>query len=299
MKAPPFEYHKASTLDEALDLLSSLDNAKVIAGGQSLLPLLALRLGRPDHLVDIGGIGVLESLATDPDGALKIGALVTHRQVETSELVETAAPLLAQAAPLIGHRAIRSRGTICGSLAHADPAAELPAVALACEARLTAVSNRGAREINAEDFFRGYLDNALDDDELVTRVRFPAWPATRGSAVVEVARRSGDYAVLGLACWVDLDADEIADARMVFFGAGDRPTESSEAQRLLIGRPLGTDVVSAAADVAADELHATADVHASANYRRHLARVLTQRGLTQAAETARHTSQRRPGGDRP
>ncbi|MCB0991952.1 MAG: xanthine dehydrogenase family protein subunit M [Acidimicrobiales bacterium] len=286
MKAPPFEYHRPSTLDEALDLLATLDDAKVIAGGQSLLPLMALRLSRPAHLVDIGDIGVLQSLAQEPDGSLRIGALVTHRQAETSDLVARCAPLLAAATPQIGHRAIRTRGTVCGSLAHADPAAELPAVAVACGARVTAVSTRGARDIAAAELFQGYLQSSLAPDELLTRATFPAWPEGRYGTVVEVARRGGDYAVLGLVCWIGIEDGHIADARLVYFGASDKPARSLAAEDALKGKSPGHDAFAAAGEAAAEELNPTADIHGSASYRRHLAAVLAERGLADAHRSA-------------
>ncbi|MCP4962047.1 MAG: xanthine dehydrogenase family protein subunit M [Actinomycetia bacterium] len=289
MKAPPFEYHRPSSLDEALGLLAELDEAKILAGGQSLLPLMSLRLGRPEHVVDIGDLGILDSLVVEPDGSVRVGALVTHRQVETSAEVAAHAPLLHAAAPMIGHRPIRTRGTVCGSIAHADPAAEMPAVALACNAAITAVSSRAAREIAAADFFEGYLQTVIEPDEIVTRVQFGPWPRHRRGAVVEQSRRSGDYAIIGLACWLDIEDNTITDAALSFFGVSDTPIRVAEAEDVLRGQAPTQSTFSAAGRTAAGVLRPTSDIHASANYRRHLAAVLTERGLAKATAESGET----------
>src|SRR6478736_489442 len=206
MKLPRFTYHRPESLEEALALLAEHDDVKVLAGGQSLIPLMALRLGAPEHLVDIARLPELADIRDD-DGALAVGAGVTHAQAERSEQVEAAAPLLARALPQIGHQAIRNRGTVCGSLAHADPAAELPAVALALDATLAVTSPRGERTLTPAEFFQGYLSTALEPDELLTEVRLPAWPATATCAVLELSRRHGDFALVGIAAMVTLADD--------------------------------------------------------------------------------------------
>lgn len=290
MKCAPFEYHRPETVGEAVELLAAFgDDAKVLAGGQSLLPIMALRLARPAHLIDIARLTGLPGIEADANG-VTVGALVRHVHAERSTSLAEHAPLVHQAMPSIGHRAIRTRGTVCGSIAHADPAAELPAVALAADATVVAVSKQGRREIAAADFFVGYLQTVLRSDELVTEVRFPPWvaPGPKGSAVVEVGRRHGDYALVGLACSVTFAeaSSRIADARLVFFGAGSTPVRLEAAETAIVGDTASSTSFARAAAIVAANLSPAADVHASASYRKHLAGVLTQRGLEQATANA-------------
>lgn len=283
MKIPPFTYHRPESLDDALSLLARHgDDAKVLAGGQSLLPVMALRLGRPDHVVDIGRIPDLTGLRAGPDGT-SIGALVRHAEAERDPEVARHAPLLAAAVPHIGHRAIRTRGTLVGSVAHADPAAEMPAVCLAVDATMVAASTAGRREIPAAEFFEGYLTTVLRPDELLTEIRLPPWPSAAGGAVVEVSRRHADYALVGLACRLEVTAGIVERAALAFFGAGSTPVRVSDAEAVLIGSAPGPTVFEDAAAVVRDGLEPPSDVHGTANYRRHLAGVLTHRGLTAAA----------------
>ena len=284
MKAAPFTYHRPDSLDDALALLAEHgDEAKVLAGGQSLLPIMALRLGRPDHLVDIGRVPGLDEISVGPDGGVGIGALVRHATAERSEDIARHAPLVHEAMPHVGHRAIRTRGTVCGSIAHADPAAEMPAVVLATGASMEVASAGGRREIAADDFFEGYLQTAIRPDELLTEVRFPTWPATAGGAVVEVSRRHGDYALVGLVCRIDVDDGTITAAALSFFGAAATPVRVPEAEASLVGQSPTHDSFAVAADVVAATINPGADLHSSANHRRHLAGVLTRRGLDAAA----------------
>lgn len=284
VKNPPFDYHRPTSLAAALALLAEHgDEAKVLAGGQSLLPVMALRLGRPAHLVDIGVLPDLDTITADAGGA-SIGALVRHATAERSSALAEFAPMVHQAMPHVGHRAIRTRGTVVGSIAHADPAAEMPAVCLAADAVLRAQSADGMRDIAAADFFDGYLTTTVRPDEIVTAVSFPAWAPTSGSAVVEIARRHGDYALLGLACRIDTDGPTVTAAALSFFGAGSTPVRLPESEALLVGATIGEAAIEAAAASAAAEIQPGHDVHASANYRRHIAGVLTRRGLRQAAE---------------
>ena len=284
MKNPPFVYHRPDSLDAALGLLADHgDDAKVLAGGQSLLPTMALRLGPPEQLIDIGRVPGLDSIEVT-DGAVTIGALVRHATAEGSADVADNAPLIAQAMPLVGHRAIRNRGTVVGSIAHADPAAEMPAVVLATGATMLASSRAGNREISAEEFFEGYLTTSLRPDELLTAVRFPAWSPNSTGAVVEVSRRHGDYAMVGLACRIDVEGGVVADAALAFFGVGSTPIRCGPAEAALIDRAPGQEAFAAAATAAAESLDPTADVHASANYRKHVAGVLTRKGLSTATE---------------
>jgi carbon-monoxide dehydrogenase medium subunit len=283
VKIPRFEYHRPESLDEVLVLLAEQgDDAKVLAGGQSLLPMMALRLAAPAHLVDIGRIRGFGTVSLGDAGEVTLGALVRQVTVERSPDIARCAPLIHDAAPHIAHRAIRTVGTVCGSLAHADPAAEMPAVALAAGARMVAKSTSGTREIAADDFFLGYLHTALRPDEVLAEVCFPVWPATAIGAVVEVSRRHGDYALVGLACRLEVDGAVITDAALAFFGVGTTPVHVTEAERALVGQPLSDDLFAEAAEVVSGSLSPGADIHASAGYRRHLAGVLTRRALTRA-----------------
>ncbi len=284
MKAAPFRYHRPDTLAEALALLAEHgDDAKVLAGGQSLVPLMAMRMGRPAEIVDIGRISELADIVIGDDGSCSLGALVRHATVERSAEVAAHAPLVHRAMPFIAHRAIRTRGTVVGSIAHADPAAEMPAVALALGATMTATSSSGERTIAASDFFQGYLQTALRADEILTRVTFPAWPRGAVGSVVEVARRHGDYALVGLVTKIELDGGTVTDAALAYFGAASTPIRVGEAEQLLVGTSAPPATVAEAAAVVADLLEPPADLHGTTAYRKHLGGVLTRRGLNEAA----------------
>lgn len=285
MKNPAFIYHRPESLDETLALLAQHgDDAKILAGGQSLLPTMALRLGPPEQLIDIGRVPGLDTITASAEG-VTIGAMVRHATAEANTELATHAPLIHQAMPHVGHRAIRTRGTVVGSIAHADPAAEMPAVVLATGATILAQSSSGTRQIAAEDFFGGYLQTALRSDELLTEVRFPAWTPAHTGSVVEVARRHGDYALVGLVTQLTMDGDTIAEAALSFFGVGSVPTRVPEAEAALAGQTATTDSFAAAADAVRTHLDPGADVHGTAAYRRHLAGVLTTRGLSAALES--------------
>lgn len=285
MKAPPFTYHRPDTLDAALALLSEHgDEAKVLAGGQSLIPLMGLRMGRPDHVVDIGRIAGLDNIDVADDGAITLGALVRHEQANKSASIAEHAPLIADTMPWVAHRAIRTRGTVLGSIAHADPAAEMPAVVIATQATLTATSVRGSRQIAANDFFEGYLDTSLEADEILTGVTFPAWPTTAVGSVVEVARRHGDYALVGLVTKLEIGTDNvITDAALAFLGAGSTAIRVSAAEAALVGAPANADTFATAATIVSSELEPPGDIHGTTAYRKHLAGTLTRRGLDAAA----------------
>lgn len=286
MKAPPFTYHRPNSLDAALALLSEHgDDAKVLAGGQSLIPLMGLRMGRPEHVIDIGRIAGLDAIEVDDSGAVKIGALVRHEQANQSPLIAEHAPLVADTMPWVAHRAIRTRGTVVGSIAHADPAAEMPAVVLATQATMTATSARGTRTIAADDFFQGYLDTALEADEILTSVTFPAWPANAVGSVTEVARRHGDYALVGLVTKLVIDDNNvITEAALAFLGAGSTALRVPAAEAVLVGTTPTDATFAAAAEVVRSELEPPADIHGSTAYRKHLAGTLTLRGLRAAAD---------------
>jgi len=290
MKPPPFTYHRPSTLDEVLDLLGEYgDEAKVLAGGQSLMPLLSLRLAHPVHLVDINRIDGQLGQVAQHDSGLSVGALVRQRAAETSAVVREGCPLLAEALPLIGHTQIRNRGTVCGSLAHADPASELPAVTLALDAEMVAQSRaRGTRRIAADAFFHGYLTTALEPDELLTEVCLPAWPAGTGWSFQEVTRRHGDFALVGVAAALRLGtAGTCQDVRLAAIGAGPGPLRGRAAEAALRGQPFSTESVAAAAQELGKAVDPASDVQATAAYRRHVTVVLARRALEEAATRAR------------
>ena len=287
MKAPPFSYHRPLTLDEALALLAEHgDDAKILAGGQSLIPLMGLRMGRPAHVIDIGHVPGLAEITVDDGGAVTLGALVRHEQANTSTVIAEHAPLIAETMPWVAHRAIRTRGTVLGSIAHGDPAAEMPAVVIATGATLVATSVSGRREIAAADFFQGYLDTALRADEILTEVTFPAWPVNAAGSVVEVARRHGDYALVGLVTRLEVDGDNvITDAALAFFGAASTAIRVPAAEESLVGAPATSETFAAAASIVSSELNPPADIHGSTPYRKHLAGTLTRRGLDAAVAT--------------
>jgi carbon-monoxide dehydrogenase medium subunit len=286
VKAPLFEYHAAESVDETLDLLAEYgDEAKVLAGGQSLMPLLSLRLARPAHLVDINRVPELAGI--NVNGAVEIGAMVRHRVAERSGAVTAANPLLAAALGLIGHAAIRNRGTIGGSIAHADPAAELPAVLVAAGGEAKVEGRRGTRIIPAEQLFQGFLTTAVDPDELVTAVRLPAWPARAGGSFTEFSRRSGDFAIVGVATILALDgAGKIAQAGMAFSGVAGTPVRARAAEAALVGQTPSADLWQHAAAEAAAGLDPPDDLHGTSAYRKHLASVLAARSLKQAHQRA-------------
>jgi carbon-monoxide dehydrogenase medium subunit len=282
VKPPPFEYHAVASVDEAVSLLAEHgEDAKVLAGGQSLVPLLALRLARPAHLVDINGVDALASLANG--NGLTVGSLVRQRVAERSKQVAAANPLLVRALGLIGHSAIRNRGTIGGSIAHADPAAELPAVLLALDGGVEARSARGARTIPAADLFQGFLTTSLGPDELLTAVRFPAWQPGTGWSFQEFSRRSGDFAIAGVAAVLRVDKKGmIADARIALSGMGPTPVRATKAEAALAGQQPSDATWAAASQDAVAGLDPPSDIHGTAAYRRHLAGALVRRALAEA-----------------
>lgn len=291
MKPAPFDYYAPNTLDEALALLAEHGyDAKVLAGGQSLVPTMNFRLAQPTILIDLNRISELAYIdAPGPDG-IRLGAMTRQRAVERSELCARHAPLLHAAMPHIAHVQIRNRGTVGGSLAHADPAAELPAVAVAAGARLRLQSSRGERWIDASDFYTGLFSTALAPDELLVDLEFPAPSPRSGWSIHEVSRREGDYALVGVATEVALDeSGACQEVRMVFLSVGEGPVEAVQAAEVLRGQHPTEGVIAAAADAAAHaDIEPTDDIHASAAYRRHLARVLAQRSLREAFARAEH-----------
>jgi CO/xanthine dehydrogenase FAD-binding subunit len=274
-------------VEETLALLAELgEGAKLLAGGQSLVPLLNFRLVRPQHLVDLNAVADLAGIRED-DGHIVIGAMTRQRAVETSALVRRRCPLLAEAMPQIGHVQIRNRGTIGGSLAHADPAAELPAVVAALDGELVVRSARGRRVLKAEQFFLGYLSTAAEPSELLVEVRLPAVPPRTGTAFLEVSRRHGDFALVGVAATITLDeAGVCTGSAIVLTGVGPTPVVAREAAGALVGvKPSAAAFADAGRRVAAI-LTPDGDMHASREYRQHVGGVLTARALARAAERA-------------
>lgn len=287
MKLPPVEYEAPTTVAEAIDLLAEhLDEASVLAGGQSLIPLLALRLARPAVLIDINGIDELSGVSAT-DGWMAIGAMTRGCVAEESDAVADAVPLLAAALPLIGHEAIRSRGTIGGSLAHADPAAELPAVARALDAEFVVRGPSGERVIPAAEWFEGFLTTSRRPDELLVEVRFPAAGRGTGISFQEVARRHGDFAIVGLAASLTLSDGAISDARLAFAGMSDVPVRAAAAEDLLVGERPSTELFDEAARRATDDVDPPANLHGSSDYRKTVAAAIVRRGLRAAADNAR------------
>lgn len=282
MKPAAFEYLRPASLEEAKAMLATHgDDAKILAGGQTLVPMLNFRLAAPAVLIDINEIPGLDRIESDA-GDLRLGALVRWHQIEESEVVAAANPLLSEAVKHIAHYQIRNRGTWAGSSAHADPAAEFPAVAVVCGAEFGVQSARGRRMVAAEDFFIGPLTTALEPDEILADVRFPAWPTGRRWAFEEFAFRSGDFAVAGVAALVD-PADRATPCRIVSFGVGDRALRLRKAESLIAERSLSEAVIADAARLASGEVEAQEDIHAPAEYRRSLVEVLTYRTLCRAA----------------
>ncbi|HUP01108.1 MAG TPA: xanthine dehydrogenase family protein subunit M [Gemmatimonadota bacterium] len=294
MKPAAFAYHAPRTLDEALGFLADgAPDARLLAGGQSLVPAMNFRLAAPAILIDLNRIPELAYIR-EANGGLSIGAMTRQREVERSATVARRAPLLHEALPWIAHPQIRNRGTIGGSVAHADPAAELPAVMLALEARFRIRSRSGAgadpegRTIEAGGFYHGLFATALAPDEILVEIAVPAPPPRTGWAFREIARRSGDYALVGVAARVTLDEDGRCEkARIALFSVGDGPVLAEEAAEALAGRSLDDESLEEAAAILADrDIDPPGDIHASADYRRHLASVLTRQALARAAERA-------------
>ncbi|HEY3118731.1 MAG TPA: xanthine dehydrogenase family protein subunit M [Chloroflexota bacterium] len=288
MKPAAFDYYAPNTVDEALELLAQLgEDAKPLAGGQSLVPMMNFRLARPASLIDLNRIAELDHLAAAEDGSLRIRAMTRQRSLERSAAVARQWPLIAEAVAHIGHVQIRNRGTVGGSLSHADPAAELPAVMVALDAELVIHSRTGQRMLSAADFFLGHYQTAVEPSELLVEVRVPLPPARTGWSFQEVSRRHGDFALAGAAGLVTLDQHgAISRARLAFVGLGPTPIRSIAAEDSLVGQQPSDSIWGDAAALASRDLDPDADVHATAAYRRHLGEVLARRVLIEAAKRA-------------
>ena len=288
MKPAPFEYHDPETVDETLALLAEHgEDAKILAGGQSLVPLLNFRLARPDRLIDINALDELSYLRED-GRTLRIGALTRQAAVERSELAAARVPLVKEALRWVGHVQIRNRGTIGGSVAHADPAAELPVAFVALGARFHVRSLSGARALGADEFFITHLTTALEPDELLTEIEVPLPEGRAGSAFVEFSRRHGDFALGGAAALVTLGADGACErAAVALLAAAPTPVRAGQAEAWLAGRTIDGDTAAEASRLAVTDVHPTGDIHGGSEYRRDLVRAMVRRALLAAAERAR------------
>lgn len=284
MKPPAFDYRCADSVDEALELLAlHRGEAKLIAGGQSLMPMLNFRVVRPALLVDIGKLVELDYVRQEAGGGLRIGALTRHRTLETSPLLARLHPIVPEAMRHVAHLAIRNRGTLGGSLSHADPAAELPMLARLLDATIVVRSKRVERRIPAQDFFVGPLATALEDDELVTRVDLPPQAEGTGWGFEEFSRRAGDFALAAVGALLEVERGVVRRARVAMMGVGDTPIRCPGAEQALVGRAPDEDTLEAAAQAACAPLEPNRDLHASPEFRKHLAAVLCRRVLRQAA----------------
>lgn len=291
MKPAPFSYAAPASINEVIALLNDYgDSAKLLAGGQSLLPMMNFRLARPQHIIDLNRLQGLDYIS-ERDDTLVIGAMTRHCDLERSDLIAQHYPLLQEAATCIGHTAIRNRGTIGGSLAHADPAAELPAILLVYGGSVAVQGPSGMRDVAAADLFLTYFTTTLAADEILTEVRLPRWPVGTGWCFLEESRRHGDFAMVGVAALVTLDAQgQCTRAAVAITGVGGMPYDVNEVARILVGHAVTSDRIAQVAQAAADGVDPDGDIHASAEFRRHLSRVLTQRALTRAVERAREVA---------
>jgi carbon-monoxide dehydrogenase medium subunit len=281
MKPPPFHYHDPRTVSDAVGLLSRLENPKLLAGGQSLMPMLNMRYVLPDNVIDLNKIEALAYLREE-NGALVAGAMTRQRELEFSDAVAKRFPLIREAILNVGHRQTRNRGTVGGSLCHLDPSAEIPTVALALDAVVTVAGPKGNREIAMADFPAAYMTPAIEPDELVIGVRFPSWPAGHGYGFVEFARRHGDFAIASAAVLLEEDANgKITRASLTLGGVAVVPQRMREVEKALVGQTASEDVFRAACEECR-KVEAIEDVHAPASYRQHLAAVLSRRALMAA-----------------
>ena len=288
MKPAPFEYYVPDSIEQALDLLREHgDAARLLAGGQSLVPTMNFRVVQPGVLIDLNGVGELKYIRDD-NAALHIGAMTRERELEFDPVIARKTPLLTEAMPHVAHPQIRNRGTLGGSLANADPAAELPVIMLALGARLKVRNADGERWVDAQNFFVGMFMTDLAADEMLVEIELPSTLPRTGWSFMEVAPRAGDYALMGVAALVTLDEDRrCQQARLVYLNAGDGPMEAKEAGGVLEGKMLDAESIDEAAELASQkEINPFGNIHASPEFQRHLARVLTHRTLIQALERA-------------
>jgi aerobic carbon-monoxide dehydrogenase medium subunit len=280
MKPPPFSYHDPESISEVLDLLGRCQNARLLAGGQSLMPMLNMRFVLPDHVIDLNRLEALSFVRESP-AAIEIGAMTRQRDIEFDPTIRARCPILREAILQVGHRQTRNRGTIGGSLCHLDPSAELVAAAMALDAVVTVAGRDGARDIPFAQFPAGYMTPAIEPDELVTAVRFPLWPKGHGYAFVEFARRHGDFAMCSAAVLMEKSGGTVTHASVTVAGLGPAPARVREAEQVLVGN-VSSDALFREAAEQCRKLDAVDDVYAPASYRQQLAAVLTRRALEKA-----------------
>ncbi len=288
MKPAPFKYIAASSLDHALALKAEHgDEARFLAGGQSLIPAMNFRLARPSVLIDINGLRELAGVEHSEGAEIRVGALTRYQSLERDSRFLRDCPLFADALPHIAHPQIRNRGTIGGNLSHADPASELPAIAVAMQARMRIKSARGKREVAASEFFQGLLTTDIQSDEMLLEIALPAPTARTGTCFMEVARRRGDFALAGVAAIVTVDDHgRCSQARLALCGVGDGPVDASDAASSLVGQQRSGEAIEAVAAEVQDMIEPSGNVHATPGYQRHIAGVLTERALGAAFERA-------------
>ena len=286
MVAAKFDYHAPSSVQEALDLLNSSDDAKILAGGHSLIPMMKTGLAAPGTLIDLGKTSGL-SYVNESDGGLAIGAMTTYSELASSDAVAASAGVLGEAAASVADTQVRNMGTIGGSLAHADPAGDLPAVAIALDAQFVATSSRGERVISADDFFIDLFTTALAPDEILTEIRVSALGANTGAAYAKMANKASHYAIVGVAAVVSVDdGGNCTSARIGVTGAGASASRATESESRLVGSSLDDAAIFSAAGHAADGIELNEDIHASAEYREHLTKVFALRAIRSAVERA-------------
>ncbi|MEY4880259.1 MAG: hypothetical protein RJB62_1728 [Pseudomonadota bacterium] len=284
MKPAAFAYHTPSNIAEAVKILASGVDARVLSGGQSLMPMMNFRFVLPDALIDVNGIAEMSGIAVKGD-RIEIGAATRQRELEFSDVIRTHIPLMREAIPNIGHRQTRNRGTIGGSHVHADPAAELPLCSVTLDAELTAQSVRGTRIIAMKDFALGYMMTALQPDEMLTKISLPIWPKGHGYGFTEFTRRRGDFAIVASSILVHMNGGKIGRVAIALGGMGQGPTRVRQAEALLTGKAPTNELIREAATIAG-KTEATVDIHATNEYRQHLAKLLTAKTLLKAIARA-------------
>ena len=285
MVSATFDYHAPSTLEDALSLLGDDGDAKILAGGHSLIPMMKQRLAEPSALIDLGKVEGL-SYVNETDGGIAIGAMTTYYDIINSAAAQATAPALAEAADMVADPQVRNMGTIGGSLAHSDPAADLPAVMLALGAELVASSSGGSRTISADEFFVDLFTTALEPNEILTEIRIPSQGANSGAAYAKMANKASHYAIVGVAASVTVEGGSVTAARIGVTGSGASATRASESEARLLGTSGDADAIRSAAGRAANGIEMNEDIHASAEYREHLTKVFALRAITAAVERA-------------
>ena len=288
MKPFSFEYFKPNNIDEAISLLNGYgEDAVILAGGQSLIPLMNLRLARPKYIIDINKIAEL-SYIKDTNGGLSIGALTRHREIEKSDIIKSKYPILSKTVSLIGNPQIRNWGTIGGSISHADPAGELPTLLLALNGKVKVVGNQGEREIDGDDLFLGYLTTSMEKTEILREVYIPEISPKMGWEFVELTKRSHDFAIVSVAILMSIDnAGKCNDVRISLGGVGSMPVRAKGAEEFLMDKAINDDSIKEAANIASEEAEPESDIHASAKYRKEMVKVFVNRGLISALDRVR------------